>query len=222
MSLLVSLLSGSLEELQEKQVYRYMGMSEIPQSGEVRELVEKLKPRFFASVQCKACYMVVPARVADDFVDLSAFSVHSKHLARNLKGCDHAVLFAATLGMPCEQQRRRAAAVSPAEALVLDAMGSAGIEQFCDQICCDLANCYPAYYLRPRFSPGYGDFSLDCQEKLLRILDAQRKIGISMSDGHLMIPQKSVTAVVGLSKTGCKKVVPSCECCDLAACEFRL
>lgn len=222
MSFVVSLLNGSLEQLPEKQIYRYMGMSEIPHSGEVREFVEKLMPQFLNKVQCKACYMIVPIRLTDSFVDLSVFSVTSSHLARNLAGCERAVLFAATLGMAGEQQRRRAAAVSPAEALMLDAMGSAAIEQFCNQICRDLAKEYPNDRLRPRFSPGYGDFPLETQEKLLRVLDAQRKIGIFMSDGCLMIPQKSVTAVVGLSKIGCEKAVPDCECCDHADCEFRL
>lgn len=222
MSFGVSLLSDSLEQLPEKQIYRYMGMSEIPQSGEVRELVEKLKPKFLDKVQCKACYMIVPVRMTDSFVDLSVLSVNSVHLARNLAGCEHAILFAATLGMACEQQRRRAAAVSPAEGLVLDAMGSAAIEQFCDRICCDLTQQHSDFHLRPRFSPGYGDFPLEIQKKLLHVLDARRKIGISMSDGYLMIPQKSVTAVVGLSKMGCKKAVPDCESCDHADCEFRL
>lgn len=222
MSFLVSLFDDSFEQLQEKQIYRYMGMSEIPRSGEVRELVEKLKPQFLQKLQCKACYAVVPVRIMGSFVDLSVLSVTSTHLARNLAGCEYTVLFAATLGMACEQQRRRAASVSPAEALVLDAMGSAGIEQFCDQFCHHLAKQNPDQHLRPRFSPGYGDFPLETQEKLLSVLDAQRKLGISLSDGCLMIPQKSVTAVVGLSKNGCRNAVPSCESCDHADCEFRL
>jgi len=221
-SFLVSLFDESLEQLQEKRVYRYMGMSEIPQSGEVRALVEKLKPQFLQKLQCKACYSVVPVVILDGLVDLSVLSVTSTHLARNLAGCEYAVLFAATLGMAGEQQRRRAASVSPAEALVLDAMGSAAIEQFCDEFCRHLAKQHPNHCLRPRFSPGYGDFSLETQEKLLLVLDARRKLGISLSDGYLMIPQKSVTAVVGVSKIGCKKTIPDCESCERSDCEFRL
>jgi cobalamin-dependent methionine synthase I len=52
--------------------------------------------------------------------------------------------------------------------------------------------------LRPRFSPGYGDLSLSVQSDLLNVLDARRNIGLTLSDSLMMIPQKSVTAIVGL------------------------
>lgn len=222
MNYLVSTINQTLEQLPSSHIYRYMGVSEISPDGGLFELVESVRQRFFQKLQCQACYGVVPVKILDDFVDLSVFSVSSTHLARNLQGCERAIIFAATLGMENEQQRRRAAAVSPTEALVLDAMGSAGIEQFCNQICSEFGKLFPAYRMRPRFSPGYGDFSLKTQKQLLHVLDAQRKIGISMSDGYLMIPQKSVTAIVGLSKYGCEKTFPGCEHCVNAACEFRL
>ena len=222
MSFFVFTIDGVIKQLPEKQIYRYMGMREIPRSGELYELVETIKPRFLDTLRCKACYGVVPVKINGNCVDLSVFSVTSAHLARNLRECNDAVLFAATLGMATEQQRRRAAAVSPTEALVLDAMGSAAIEQFCDQFCSELARETPQYKMRPRFSPGYGDIPLEVQRQMLYVLEAQRKVGISMSDGFQMIPQKSVTGVIGLSRNGCEKAVPSCECCENSACEFRL
>lgn len=221
MRFLISLVSSDLKDVSDKQVYRYMGMK-APSDEHLQALVRKLKPRFLDQVNCKACYGIVPVEIHEDLVDLSVISVKSSHLARNLRNCEYAVLFAATLGTVVEQQRRRAAAISPVEALILDAMGSAGIESFCDWLCSEFAKEYSSFQLRPRFSPGYGDFSLEIQEKLLRVLDAQRQIGVSITDGFLMIPQKSVTAVVGLSRTGCTAPIVNCECCDRVDCEFRL
>ena len=51
--------------------------------------------------------------------------------------------------------------------------------------------------LSPRFSPGYGDAPLSCQGALLSWLEA-RRIGISLTAGGLMLPEKSVTALIAL------------------------
>ena len=51
--------------------------------------------------------------------------------------------------------------------------------------------------LSPPFSPGYGDAPLSCQGALLSWLEA-RRIGISLTAGGLMLPEKSVTALMAL------------------------
>lgn len=38
----------------------------------------------------------------------------------------------------------------------------------------------------PRFSPGYGDFPLECQGMLLEALEAGKRIGIKLTDSLLM------------------------------------
>ena len=52
----------------------------------------------------------------------------------------------------------------------------------------------------PRFSPGYGDFPLECQGMLLEALEAGKRIGIKLTDSLLMMPSKSVSAVMGASR----------------------
>lgn len=59
-------------------------------------------------------------------------------------------------------------------------------------------------YVRPRFSPGYGDFALSHQEKFLNAINATKLIGITLSEGGIMIPEKSVSAIMGLSKIDTK------------------
>ena len=143
-------------------------------------------------------------------------------LAKNREGCQKAILFAATLGTQIDRQRRRAAVTSPARALVLDAIGSAAIEAFCDQLCSEWEEKYPDLRFRPRFSPGYGDLPLEFQKKLLEVLDSKRKAGIVLSDALLMIPQKSVSAIVGMGHTGCTMRFHDCSACSKKDCAFRL
>ena len=57
------------------------------------------------------------------------------------------------------------------------------------------------YYIRPRFSPGYGDFDIAHQDMILRMLDTAKKIGLTLTGGNMLTPSKSVTAVIGLSET---------------------
>ena len=51
-----------------------------------------------------------------------------------------------------------------------------------------------------RFSPGYGDFDLKYQKDILEYLDANKKIGISLTDSLMMIPTKSITAIIGIKR----------------------
>ena len=50
----------------------------------------------------------------------------------------------------------------------------------------------------PRFSAGYGDFSLEFQRNICDALDCQRKIGITLQESLIMLPTKSVTAIIGI------------------------
>ena len=53
-------------------------------------------------------------------------------------------------------------------------------------------------HTKPRFSPGYGDFSLEHQRDFMRILDLENSLGLTLTGSLLLVPEKSVTAVIGL------------------------
>ena len=74
--------------------------------------------------------------------------------------------------------------------------------------------------LRPRFSPGYGDFSIEHQRDIARVLDTARRIGLTVTDSLMLAPMKSVTAVIGVAETeGCTEA--GCGNCGKKDCEFR-
>lgn len=58
-------------------------------------------------------------------------------------------------------------------------------------------------FLRPRYSPGYGDTALEHQVFFLKRLDTARQIGLSVTAAGMMTPVKSVTAVAGLRPNPC-------------------
>ena len=102
------------------------------------------------------------------------------------------MLFCGTLG-PNVDRAIRKHRLHPSLALVWDAVGTAAIEQLCDDFCSHLPKPQ-----RPRFSPGYGDLPLETQGPLLQLLEAERLLGVGLTDSLLMTPTKSVTAFVGL------------------------
>lgn len=188
------------EDISMKEVFRYMGVrGELPHD-ELREHINKLLPRFLREVNGRACYLRVPVSMHEDTVCMDVLTVNSHHLATALRGCEEAILFAATLGGNVDRMYRSAAVNSSVSALIVDSLGTAAVEALCDKLCeafkCEFSNCA----LRPRYSPGYGDLQLSVQKDFVRLLDAHRKIGLTLSDSLLMIPQKSVTAIVGLQK----------------------
>ena len=82
----------------------------------------------------------------------------------------------------------------------------------------------PTTTLRPtwRFSPGYGDLPLETQGDFLRTVDAEKRLGVTLSPGGLCIPTKTVTAVIGLSDSPVSKGKRGCAICRMAkTCQFR-
>ena len=139
-----------------------------------------------------------------------------------LRGCDQVVLMAATLGAEAEALIRRAQKRDMADAVILDAVGSAAIENVCDNLCADLAETLSPRCLTERFSPGYGDLPLSEQETIFRILELERRIGVSLTTGGLMIPQKSVTAFIGVADEPQEQRPRGCEsCAHFQDCAFR-
>ncbi len=163
--------------------------------------------------------------IFEEAAGFQAASLHfnSRSLQRNLAGCTEVILFAATLGIAVDTLIRRTVLMDAAKGLVMQAVAAAAVEAVCDEENDRLRRQIEAegLYLRPRFSPGYGDLSLDCQQDFLRVLQAQKRIGLTLTDSGLMVPIKSVTALIGISPipTACHR--QGCEACELLTCAFR-
>ena len=76
---------------------------------------------------------------------------------------------------------------------VAQAVAAALIEEVCDA----LQGEYSSF---PRVSPGYGDFPLDAQKDILKMLETGTKIGLSMTEALMLVPTKSVTAIFAIKE----------------------
>lgn len=211
-------------EVNEREIYRYLGFGNtLPDERtknmvkeSLSELLKVCRPHFFS----RTCPLKL---TGDKDIDFSWFQAESLTLHKNLQGCERVILFAATLGTEVDRLIRRYSKLEVSRAVIVQAAGAALIEAYCDGENERLRKEYlkEGCYLRPRFSPGYGDFSLSVQKDLLRALEAEKRVGITLTDNYLIIPSKSVTAVIGVGrdKTDCEK--HGCEACQKADCQYR-
>lgn len=145
----------------------------------------------------QVCYGEYPIECVGDTVLIGGCPFVSRSLQKNLAGCTHALVFAATVGLGIDRLITRYSRISPTKALLFQAIGAERIEALCDAFCKELATDMGAPP-RPRFSPGYGDLPLESQGQIFQMLDCTKRIGIALSESLLMTPSKSVTAIIGM------------------------
>lgn len=181
-----------------REILRYMRCKEA--DGDIDALLDVCLAELLPLLVYKVCWRVFPLRRTDGLLDLGFLLTDSRGLARNLQDCEKLVLFAATVGLAPDRLIAKYGRVSPVKALCTQAIGAERIESLCDAFCAELGRKYAAEGLRmkPRFSPGYGDFPLEAQKAVFQALDCPRKLGLSLNDSLLMSPSKSVTALTGL------------------------
>lgn len=144
----------------------------------------------------KVCYAQTDITVSGNTVDLGFTEVNSADLAKNLKNCKKAVIFAASVGLDIDRLIIKNNTLSPAKAVLFQAIGSERVESLCDIFNDEIKEKYGK--TRPRFSAGYGDLKLEMQKDIFAFLDCGKKIGISLGENLLMTPSKSVTAIIGV------------------------
>ena len=191
-----------LEELgeipfDEKEILRYAMLPSFAPKPEELPLQECLKAAKGAA-QCRAVWRRYPVILDGDMLDLGFAKTDSRDLKQHLEGCGEILLFACTAGAETDRRIARAKLLSPARGLLMHAIGAQQVEGGCDRLCARLAQQFPDRQLTDRFSPGYGDLTLEMQRDVMAALDCGRTVGITLTDSLLMTPSKSVTAIIGM------------------------
>ena len=204
----------TLPSVDEREVLRYAAC-QTPDEG-VLALLSECERELDGKLSCKVCWSEFPLQVHGERCEFGAFSVSSFALAKRLAGCEKAVAFCATVGIEVDRLIAKYGKLSPVKALLFQAIGAERIEALCEQVCEDLRQSYGE--VTARFSPGYADLSLESQEKLFRVLQCEKQIGVCLNNSFLMSPSKSVTAIVGIG--GCRIEV-GCDECEKVDCAHR-
>ena len=195
----------------EKEVYRYLGVSpkdllDLPlfkkKNTDFAELVEK----GIREVQA----LILPAVVYGEHeikktegnnIFFENFAVASSSLAVNLKDCSKATLVAGTIGPRIDRLIQKTSRFNAGLSGIYQAAGAMFIEEVIEKLNLLINERAGSlgYETRPRFSPGYGDLSLETQKIFFGFLKPE-KIGLTLMDTLVMAPEKSVTAFIGWKK----------------------
>lgn len=216
------------------EVLRYLGYAGQDIDAVLAERIERIVSALERELTPRGIWraFAVDARARDDegnpCIHLVGTTVvlRGRDIFRHLKDASYCALLACTLGMETERRLRALGGQNPLDATVFDAACSAYAEAAIGEMDAAVGRVAQDAGLARnwRFSCGYGDCPIEAQDSIVAALDATRRIGLTVTPTHLLLPSKSVTAMVGLfeGEAHATDSRPNCSICRLAgACAFR-
>ena len=202
------------------EILKYLGFRGQELTEEIAAQIRRCTDEVLAAATPRLTYRHAP--LEDGAVLGVTFA--GNDIPRMLEPCEEVVLFGATLGPGVERLMMRYEVVNAADSVIMDACASTAIENICNNFESDMRSAVEAEgrYLTDRFSPGYGDLPIAEQPKIFALLDMTRRIGVSLTPTPIMVPRKSVTAIMGIARTPQPHRPPDCEhCLMFRTCPFR-
>ena len=208
------------------EILRYLGVRGEPDEN-TASVIDSCMAELYESVKPKYIYGVFDVTKREENVialEGTELTLLGKDIYKHLDNCPKCAVMAATLGIGADNAIRLAQNSDMLRAVTLDACATEYIEKVCDAVEDEIKGIAysEGYGTNFRFSPGYGDLPLETQQLLLRVIDADRKIGVTLTKGNLMMPSKSVTAIIGFTKDKKTEKRARCEICSMNKnCKFR-
>ena len=218
-------MSAGIDRLDRRKILRALNIPETEKVPEpdaelyapLEEQISRCEAEILEAALLKTVYRILPVS------DLEGI-LRGNDIRMLLADCEEAVLMALTLGSDLEKRLMREEVLNMSDAYVLDVCASQAVEAAADDFERKLRSrlLSQGKYLTNRFCPGYGDLPLDTQKSLLDITNAARAIGLTLTRTDLMVPRKSLTAVMGISSRPKKAIYGGCAHCPLLTkCSFR-
>lgn len=121
-------------------------------------------------------------------------------IGKHLADCEKVIILAATVGETIENEVTHSFEKGKYSfSLLLDAAATTAIEQAADAMEKTISDSVrrQGYQMKWRFSPGYGDWPIEQQTDILA-LSLGQQIGIHLTESLMLVPRKSITAIIGL------------------------
>lgn len=207
----------TLQTLDREEVKRYLGMSGKTVPAEIEGQIDSCIQETLWAVRPRAvCLRKAIQPTENGFqVQDSPLYLSGKSIRPFLEGASEAWFLAVTVGQGMDRLIRTAMVSRPEEGVILDCCGAAAAEAAADILQAGLLQTIAreGLQLTPRFSPGYGDLPIDLQRDFLNLLDAPRKIGLSITESSMLVPSKSITALIGIRSDRKAITYHPCDAC---------
>ena len=196
-----------LSPLDRSETLRYLGMTEAAADDAFLSRLDACEAKLLRHATPRYTYCILPLTRTESVLYADTLLLEGNDIRQHLEGCDRAVLMAATLGTAVDVLIDRTQKRDMTNALLLDALANTAIEQVCDKAEQQIQATMPNRYFTWRFSPGYGDWPIQQQTEILQLAGGSQ-IGISLTESLMLMPRKSITAVIGLYYPD---AVPNCN-----------
>lgn len=221
----------NLIEIDEREVLRYLQYKNQDigdnLSEKIKQCIKKtrkiINPRFIFRK-----YKIKKLKLSDVksevYLEEANLTLKSDNIHNLLLECDECILMSATLGLEIEKEIRKLTYTDLTKAIIVDACATAAIEEVCDIVQDNIAKklLKEGKYITYRYSPGYGDLPIEKNVDINNLLNSQKEIGLTVTNSGIMIPRKSVVALIGVSHKGITNTKKSCEnCSNRHNCDYK-
>lgn len=213
-----------IKNINTSEALRYMGYRKEIDIENIKPILKICEEKLISVINPRYVYKIYDIEHIDGSVHIVNSNIFLKgnDIYKHTENCNKAVFMAATLSASADRLISSYEINDMSSALITDAMASAAVEQLCNNAEEEIKNIIGDYYMTWRFSPGYGDLDISCQKDFILLTDATRKIGLTLNSSNILIPRKSVTAIIGLSAKPLLKRRRGCAVCSMnKICEFR-
>lgn len=211
--------------LKRSEALRYLGYAGQDIDASLEDSLEEVFTHCENISRCAWIYRVFPIDIREDGIHLpgTTLVLQGNDIGQHMEGARFVAVMAVTCGLANERELQHLTSTGGLAALAFDAAGSALVEAAADA--CNAAIVEEAHsrglYTNWRYGPGYGDLPLSVQPTLVHVLDADKKLGMSVTESNLLIPAKSITAFVGFFDT-VQETQRTCQTCSFAPhCSLR-
>ena len=109
--------------LRRKEIYRYLGFRNTQPPEDIVQRVEICVEEMERAAVFRTTYKRFPVTItAPNTVETAGLTIYSKHLYKNLSGCDYVYLFAATVGIGIDRLIKRGEVGGMIDALIYQAV----------------------------------------------------------------------------------------------------
>ena len=190
------------EDLRRREIYRYLRLEGNAPDAATSADVERNLKRLEGAISLRHVASLRPVTKEGDSIVFGDFPTSSAVLQKNMKTSEYALLFAMTLGPAVDRLISRLLITSKADAFITDACCAEYLESYANRYCAHVREeaAQQGFIAHPRFSPGFADFGLEFQWPLIRSLQADKKMHIALTQGNMLVPTKTITALMGLDR----------------------
>lgn len=217
------LYNGTLFQIDKQEVMRYAKLN--PKNPEFpADVIDDAIRKALSLAEPRGIWQILPyAPDEGRILGKHPLLLQGHSIRQHLSGAHFVGVLAVTVGAQIEQASSRNFREGKyLEGLLLDAAATAAVEALADQLDSLIQEQSRRSGQKTvwRFSPGYGDWPVTQQNDFAALIGAE-EIGITVTEHSMLLPRKSVTAVIGISGCGQKPLHNKCSACSLITCPFR-